>query len=145
MRNRDRTVDDSIHLEYGRIGILACQAGHPDAIAFEKAVQSSIEAKHFHLRILKGDDHFALRRCIVRRESSTNVAAFTLFAELIREPLEQDGVFVTLEELVPTLRRWTECALATLLENASASSEDVMYPKQMDVEFDTFDRVATRI
>lgn len=133
------------HVEFGRIDFSGFEDGETSAAVFGRHLQSAIQAKHFALRVHKSGQFFILRRCVARQTSQSSEGSFTLFADLAPSVQGSNMEMLDMEAVASALREWTELAVATLLENASASSDDVTLPKRLALEFDTADLVAARM
>jgi len=136
------TEDRTRRVEVGQI-LLPSTALDPK---FPEWIRASVPAKHFTQFFSIKETSYLLYRCVVgSSERNDEVEALPVFAEIELREGATGVPHADLEAITAVMREWISKAIATLVENASSTGDEVEIPRKIDLVFESAGDIAFQI
>jgi hypothetical protein len=113
---------------------------------FPEWIRATVAAKHFTQFFSFKENGYVLHRCVVgSSERSDEIEVLPVFAEIELREGAAGVPHADLEAITSVMREWVSKAIATLVENASSTGDEVEIPRKIDLVFESAGDIAFQI
>jgi hypothetical protein len=136
------SLDYLRRIEVGQIILEKTGATHVDQ-KFLEWIRASVAAKHFAQEFDLFDGQYVLCNCVVGNSDwASGPETLPIFAEFLPRTDAGNAMAVEFDVAIESVRDWIGKAVATLIENASATDDDVRMPDKLELVYVSTEEVA---